>query len=107
MTVNGVVRPLPREVDQAGYRIVQEALTNITRHAGPANARVRIDYLPRQLVIEITDDGSADPAVPVQPGVGLRGMHERVTGLGGRLHAAPRADGGFAVRAELPLREPS
>jgi signal transduction histidine kinase len=103
LTVHGVVRPLPRDIDQAGYRIVQEALTNVTRHAGPAKVQVRIDYLPRQLVLEVTDDGSADPSVPVQPGVGLRGMHERVSALGGRLQAAPRADGGFTVRADLPL----
>jgi signal transduction histidine kinase len=104
LSVHGVVRPLPDDVDQAGYRIVQEALTNVTRHAGRANAHVRIEYLPRQLVVEVTDDGSAEPGVPVQPGVGLRGMRERVTALGGHLHAAPRADGGFTVRAELPIR---
>ncbi|HEX7746778.1 MAG TPA: sensor histidine kinase [Micromonosporaceae bacterium] len=106
LTVHGVVRPLPRDIDQAGYRIVQEALTNVTRHAGPAKTRVRIDYLPRQLIIEVTDDGCADPSIPVQPGVGLRGMHERVSALGGHLRAAPRADGGFTARAELPVPDP-
>lgn len=107
MTVCGVARPLPHEVDQAAYRIVQEALTNVTRHAGSAKAEVRVEFLPTHLVIAVTDDGTADPALPVQPGMGIRGMRERVADLGGRLHAAPRAGGGFVVRAELPLPEPS
>jgi signal transduction histidine kinase len=105
LTVTGPGRPLPAEIDQAGYRVVQEALTNVARHAGPATAQILVEYAPERLVIEVTDDGAADPDHPAEPGVGLSGMRERVTGLGGRLHAAPRPGGGFAVRAELPLAQ--
>ncbi|MYS49675.1 sensor histidine kinase, partial [Streptomyces sp. SID6013] len=96
----------------AAYRIVQEALTNAARHAGPAKVRVRIDYGTRntgapvrELAIDVDDDGAADPARPPVPGTGLTGMRERVGALGGTLSAAPRAEGGFAVRARLPLGE--
>ncbi|MFK4803350.1 sensor histidine kinase [Streptomyces sp. MPA0124] len=112
LTVTGDERPLPRAVDLAAYRIVQEALTNAARHAGPAKVRVRIDYgtgntgAPvRELAIDVDDDGAADPARPPVPGTGLTGMCERVGALGGTLSAAPRAEGGFAVRARLPLGE--
>ncbi len=112
LTVTGDERPLPRAVDLAAYRIVQEALTNAARHAGPAKVRVRIDYgtgntgAPvRELAIDVDDDGAADPARPPVPGTGLTGMRERVGALGGTLSAAPRAEGGFAVRARLPLGE--
>ncbi|MFD1933813.1 sensor histidine kinase [Nonomuraea mangrovi] len=100
--VSGSPRPLPTEVDRAAYRIVQEALTNITRHAGPASASVRIGYLPDEVVVQIDDDGAAVPHQRHQPGVGLTGMRERVTALGGHLRAEPRPEGGFTVRAELP-----
>ncbi|WP_433359445.1 sensor histidine kinase [Actinoplanes sp. CA-142083] len=105
LTVTGAADGLPSEVDQAGYRVVQEALTNVARHAGPASAEVRLDYQPAWLTIEVTDDGTA--AGPVTPGVGLRGMRERVTGLGGTLHADHRDGGGFAVRATFPLDGPA
>ncbi|MFC7279735.1 sensor histidine kinase [Paractinoplanes rhizophilus] len=101
LTVTGAAGGLPAEVNQAGYRVVQEALTNVARHAGPASAEVRLDYQPARLTIEVTDDGRADG--PVTPGVGLRGMRERVAGLGGTLHADRRDGGGFAVRAVFPL----
>ncbi|MGK5676691.1 sensor histidine kinase [Micromonospora sp. URMC 106] len=103
VTVTGTPRDLPAEVDQAGYRVVQEALTNVARHAGPATARIHIAYAPAQLTVSVDDDGQASPARPVTPGVGLRGMRERVTGLGGTLRAAARDSGGFAVRATFPL----
>ncbi|MEU2611470.1 sensor histidine kinase [Micromonospora sp. NPDC007271] len=103
LTVTGQPRDLPVEVDQAGYRVVQEALTNVARHAGPATAQIHIEYAPAQLTVSVTDDGRTSPARPVTPGVGLRGMRERVTGLGGTLHAAGRDGGGFAVRATFPL----
>ncbi|MER7334014.1 MULTISPECIES: sensor histidine kinase [unclassified Micromonospora] len=106
VTVTGTPRDLPVEVDQAGYRVVQEALTNVARHAGPATAQVRVAYAPTQLTVSVDDDGQASPA-PVTPGVGLRGMRERVTGLGGTLHAAARDGGGFAVRATFPLDGPA
>jgi signal transduction histidine kinase len=104
LTVTGTRRPLPAEVDQAAYRIVQEALTNITRHAGPASASIRLSYGPGALTIEVDDDGTSTPQQPAVPGLGLIGMRERVASLGGRLHAGPRPDGGFRVRAELPAR---
>jgi signal transduction histidine kinase len=103
VTVTGHLRDLPVEVDQAGYRVVQEALTNVARHAGPATAQIRVEYAAAQLIVSVTDDGLASTIRPVTPGMGLLGMRERVTGLGGTLHAAPRDDGGFAVRATFPL----
>ncbi|MEU4563214.1 sensor histidine kinase [Actinoplanes sp. NPDC023936] len=108
ITFSGPPMQLPVEVDQASYRIVQEALTNVTRHAaGPANARVHVGYSPTELTVAVTDDGqpAANPAVT--PGIGLHGMRERVTGLGGTLHAAHDEDGGFTVRAAFPLRDPA
>ncbi|MEU4681144.1 sensor histidine kinase [Micromonospora sp. NPDC023737] len=107
LTVTGQPRDLPAEVDQAGYRIVQEALTNVARHAGAATAQIHIEYAPAQLTVSVTDDGQATPARPVSPGVGLRGMRERVIDLGGTLHTAARDDGGFAVRATIPLQAPA
>ncbi|MEU3454655.1 sensor histidine kinase [Micromonospora sp. NPDC006766] len=107
VTAVGQPRDLPAEVDQAGYRVVQEALTNVARHAGSATAQIHIEYAPAQLTVSVTDDGQASPLRPVTQGVGLRGMRERVTGLGGTLHAAARDDGGFAVRATFPLQEPA
>ena len=103
VTVTGEPTDVPVEVDQAGYRVVQEALTNVARHAGPATAQVQVEYAPAQLTVSVTDDGLASTARPVTAGVGLSGMRERVTGLGGTLHAAPRPGGGFAVKATFPL----
>ncbi|KAF2776400.1 histidine kinase [Streptomyces sp. OM5714] len=112
LAVTGEERPLPETVDRAAYRIVQEALTNAARHAGPAKVRVRIDYGPanegervRELTVEVDDDGTADPARPPVPGTGLTGMRERVGALGGTLRAAPRTEGGFSVYARLPTGE--
>ncbi|MEV4675022.1 MULTISPECIES: sensor histidine kinase [Actinomadura] len=107
LTISGVRRDLPDEVDRAAYRIVQEALTNVSRHAGGAAAAVRIDYADGGLVVRVDDDGKADPDAPPVPGTGLLGMRERVTALGGRLRAEPRPEGGFTVCAELPLGEPA
>ncbi|MBM0276688.1 sensor histidine kinase [Micromonospora tarensis] len=107
VTVTGQPRGLPDEVDQAGYRVIQEALTNVARHAGPATAHVLVEYAPTGLTVAVTDDGQASPARPPTPGVGLRGMRERVTALGGTLRAAAQDDHGFAVRATIPLTEPS
>jgi signal transduction histidine kinase len=107
VTISGTPRELPAEVDRAAYRIVQEALTNVSRHAGGATAAVRIGYADEELVVQVDDDGTATVARPPVPGVGLLGMRERVTALGGRLRAEPRSEGGFTVRAELPLGGPS
>jgi signal transduction histidine kinase len=112
VTVTGQERPLPADVDQAAYRIVQEALTNVGRHAGGACACVHLRYAPDALTVQVDDDGDddgegdgeGDGAQPSGPGLGLIGMRERVSALGGRLHAGPQAHGGFQVRAELPVR---
>jgi len=102
VTVTGTQRPLPADVDQAAYRIVQEALTNVSRHAGQACASVHLHYAPDALTVEVSDDGTGVSPVPAGPGLGLVGMRERVSALGGRLDAGPRESGGFQVRAELP-----
>ena len=111
VTVTGAEHPLPREADQAAYRIVQEALTNVSEHAGDARASVHLHYTPETLSIQIDDDGrgtvTSTGTRPSGPGLGLVGMRERVSALGGRLQAGPQDDGGFQVRAELPARAPS
>jgi MYXO-CTERM domain-containing protein len=103
--VTGTARPLPAAVGLAAYRIVQEALTNVTRHAGrPATATVRLGYAPDQLTVEVVDDGpGAEDSSGT--GTGLLGMAERAAALGGHLDAGPRPDGGFRVAAWLPVRE--
>jgi signal transduction histidine kinase len=101
-TVHGDTRPLPAEVDQAAYRVIQEALTNVTRHAGAATASVQLTYGERSLTVRVDDDGVGARRPPV-PGYGLIGMRERVTALGGRLSAEPGTTRGFSVLAELPL----
>ncbi|MEO3929118.1 histidine kinase [Micromonosporaceae bacterium B7E4] len=107
LTIEGHRNDVPVAVDRTAYRIVQESLTNITRHAAAATASVRIDYRPDALVIQVDDDGKATPDTAPVPGVGLLGMRERVTALGGHLRAEPRSDGGFAVQAELPVDQTS
>jgi signal transduction histidine kinase len=103
--VTGPVRDLPAAVDLAAYRVVQESLTNVLRHAGAATTVVRISYLPAEVTVEVTDTGPAGPgpgAAGPGAGHGLAGMRERVTALGGQLEAGPRAGGGFRVYARLP-----
>ncbi|GAA1952870.1 sensor histidine kinase [Kitasatospora viridis] len=106
LTVHGTVRPLPPTTDLTVFRIVQEALTNARKHAGPARARVRLTYLPGAVTVEVSDDG-AGPAGGGRPGgpagYGLIGMRERAALHGGSLVAGPGADGGFRVAARLPL----
>jgi signal transduction histidine kinase len=104
VTITGARRPLPAAVDQAAYRIVQEALTNVSRHAGQARASVHLQYARDCLTVQIDDDGKSAGQPSAGPGLGLIGMRERVSALGGRLHAGPRDSGGFQVRAELPAR---
>ncbi|WP_405649654.1 histidine kinase [Streptomyces sp. NBC_00019] len=105
LTVTGEECELGATVEKAVYRTVQEALTNAARHAGPAKVRVRLAYGQDRVTVAVEDDGNAAPDRPFAPGIGLTGMRERVTALGGTLHAAPRTEGGFAVRAELPVGE--
>jgi signal transduction histidine kinase len=100
--VCGDQRPLPPDVDRAAYRVVQEALTNVTRHAGQATAAVQITFGTHTLTIRVDDDGAGSRQPPV-PGYGLVGMRERVTALGGHLRAEPGAKCGFMVLAELPM----
>ncbi len=107
VTVTGAERPLPPDVDRAAYRIVQEALTNVSRHAGRAHASVCLRYTPEALTVQVNDDGTGGGARPVGSGLGLVGMRERVSALGGRLHAGPQDGGGFRVHAELPARASS
>src|SRR5579859_4725585 len=94
VTVTGAERPLPPEVDQAAYRIVQEALTNVSRHASQASASVHLHYTPEALSIQVDDDGNGSRLAgagngngtrPPGPGLGLVGMRERVSALGGEL----------------------
>ena len=102
--IEGDPVPLPAGVDLAAYRIVQEALTNAMRHAGrPAQARVAVRYALASLEIEIVDDGRAQLAGGNGAGHGLIGMRERAALYGGTFEAGPRGQGGYAVRAVLPL----
>ncbi|WP_329620009.1 histidine kinase [Streptomyces sp. NBC_01255] len=107
LTVEGQRHDVPAAVGRTAYRVVQESLTNIARHADAGTASVRIDYQPDALAIRIDDDGRATPDSMPEPGIGLLGMRERVTALGGRLRAEPRSGGGFTVQAELPLERAS
>jgi signal transduction histidine kinase len=104
LQVRGAARDLPPDVDRTAYRIVQEGLTNVGRHAGNATADVRVTFGPDCLTVEVEDDGRKLDRAPV-PGLGLVGMRERVAALGGSLRTGPRPDGGFAVRADLPTRD--
>ncbi|MGH2735653.1 MAG: sensor histidine kinase [Actinomycetota bacterium] len=124
--IEGAPRSLSTGVDQAAFRIVQESLTNVVRHAGRAHASVLLSYGERELVVQVEDDGAGRPrpdgreeqgrprpdgqeergtnaAAASGGGRGIAGMSERAAALGGRLEAGPRAGGGFRVRAVLPL----
>jgi signal transduction histidine kinase len=100
----GAVRGLPFGVDQAAFRIVQEALTNVTRHAGTNTATVLVRYGQHDLTVQVDDDGQGrNDGLPPPGGSGIAGMRERAAALGGELHAGPRPEGGFRVIATLPL----
>jgi signal transduction histidine kinase len=102
---DGEVRRLPFAVDVAAFRIVQEALTNVSRHAGPATATVRVSYGEGDLTVQVDDDGRKPPPPGRAPGSGkgIVGMRERAAALGGDLQAGPQPGGGFRVQARLPL----
>jgi signal transduction histidine kinase len=93
------------------YRIVQEALTNIRKHAGDARATVRLSYAPGAITTEVSDTGAASGAIPVPrpdgTGHGLIGMRERVAMYGGTLQLDHPSGGGFVVRAQLPIEAES
>jgi signal transduction histidine kinase len=97
---------LPSAVEQAAYRILQESITNAIRHAGPARLTVSLTYGPGHLELLVADDGRGPREAHGAGGVGrgIAGMRERAALLGGELTAGPRPDGGFQVRARLPLR---
>jgi len=106
LTVHGSARPLPAAVDLAAYRIIQEALTNVLRHARARTVRLDLCYEPERVVIRIRDDGSAaspgKAGTNGQGGHGISGMRERALALSGQFTAGPHADGGFQVRCALP-----
>jgi signal transduction histidine kinase len=102
ITVSGDPAPLPPAVDVTAFRIVQESLTNVMRHASAAHAEVAVVHAPDHLEIAIVDDGRG-AAAGASPGHGITGMRERAEMIGGRLEAGPRPGGGFRVRATLPL----
>ena len=112
----GTARPLSPAADLTAFRVIQEALTNVAKHAGVRRAGVHLAYGDRLLTITVVNAaGSSTPVVPAPapgsghragpavPGYGLIGMRERVTSVGGRLRAGPRTDGGFEVIAEIPV----
>ena len=104
----GTARPLPAQVDLAAYRIVQESVTNVTRHAGasrfaPVTVRILLDYRPEAVGVQVDDDGKGPQGDPAGGGSGIEGMRERAHALGGEFTAGPRPGGGFRVRALLPV----
>ena len=103
--VEGTAQPLPQDIDLAAYRIVQESLTNALRHAGDAEVELRLTYRDQVILIDVADNGrgaeGTDPAAG--SGHGIAGMTERALAAGGFLEAGPRPEGGFRVRATLPV----
>jgi signal transduction histidine kinase len=112
VSLEGEPRRLPPAVDLAAYRVVQESLTNVARHAGASRAEVSVRHSDGRLVVEVTDDGRARPgngpgnANGNGSGQGILGMRERARALGGSLEAGPRPGGGFRVQATLPVGAP-
>lgn len=104
VTIEGTPGPVPIGVDLTAYRVIQEALTNTIKHAGPSTANVHVQYLPSELHVKVSDDGHGMAAAldGRRPGHGLLGMRERVALYGGTLAVGPRRGGGFEVRAKIP-----
>jgi signal transduction histidine kinase len=104
VVVNGDVTRLPPGVDLSAYRLVQEGLTNALKHAGPARARVYVSCSDDDVEVEVSDDGHGlNGKGDSTGGHGLTGMRERVSMLGGQIEIGPRENGGFALRARLPI----
>jgi signal transduction histidine kinase len=101
--VEGAPAPLPPGIDLSAYRIVQEALTNVIKHAGPARAEITVRYTSDCVEVEVQDDGRAKDPDGLGTGNGLIGMRERVAMFGGELRAGVSQDGGFTVLARLPI----
>jgi signal transduction histidine kinase len=104
LEVCGNRRVLPAAIEMTAYRIVQESLTNVVRHAQAEVATVRLAFHDDRLDLEVTDDGRTEAGTDRNDGHGIRGMRERVAGVGGRLEAGPAPSGGFRVWARLPDR---
>jgi signal transduction histidine kinase len=102
LAITGEVRPLPPGLELSVYRIVQEALTNVLKHAQASRAEVRVGYGPDAVTIDVVDDGTARTASGVPAGHGLVGMRQRARVFGGTTTAGPAPGGGWQVRAELP-----
>jgi signal transduction histidine kinase len=107
LTVEGEPRPLSQTVDLSAFRIVQEALTNVVKHAGRADTTVLLSYRAETLELTITDSGDGPDHAPTPGGHGLIGMRERAALFGGTLAAGPRAGRGFEVHAVLPYGQKS
>ena len=105
ITVDGQRGPVPPGIDLSAYRIIQEALTNVIKHAAASSAHVTISYRPDSVTVEITDQGSPGPPGRTGSGHGIIGMRERVAVFGGEFAAGPGPDGGFRVRACFPIAE--
>jgi signal transduction histidine kinase len=103
VTVEGEPGGLQRALDLSAYRILQEALTNVVKHARARHVDVRVRYGRRRLELEVRDDGAGAAADNGAGGHGLVGMRERAALFGGELDAGPSPGGGYAVRARLPL----
>jgi signal transduction histidine kinase len=103
LEVTGAPVALPATVGHAGYRIVQEGLTNVLRHSTARQAQVRVDVGDRAVVIEVTDEGQTRPATSAAGGHGLRGMQERAAALGGSCEAGPVNGAGWRVQARIPV----
>ncbi|HEY8456232.1 MAG TPA: sensor histidine kinase [Actinopolymorphaceae bacterium] len=119
--VSGTRRSVPSAVDVAAYRIIQEALTNVLRHARATAVRIHLSYDPQRLRLQVVDNGVGNTKTSAHPealaerpddgsqarlrgaGAGIAGMRERASVLGGELHAGPLPEGGFSVKATLPL----
>jgi signal transduction histidine kinase len=106
LDIEGDPAPLPAGIDLTAYRVVQEGLTNAIKHAAARRAEVHVRYAPDHIEIVVSDDGGgvdAGGSMANGGGQGLVGMRERVSIFGGELEAGPRADGGFRLRARLPV----
>ena len=102
---HGSQEPLPADIDLSAFRIIQEAVTNVVRHAGTSQCQVCIGQQDGQLSIEVTDSGRGGSAAGT--GYGITGMRERAALLGGDFSAGPGPGGGFRVAARLPLPAPA
>jgi signal transduction histidine kinase len=105
LRVHGMRRPLPRPVETAAYRVAQEALTNVARHAAASRTVLDVDYGLDALVVQVDDDGPGAPGGASPAGKGIVGMRERVHALGGELEVGTVDDRGFRVRARIPVED--